>query len=115
MLLDRGFYSPIIEVITSLYGTKFRYKSPYKGEILSIDLTWFNKFSDKALKHVFTAVAKCAQKLPYGHENGLFMSANSMLIDRRVDVSKLALIIDAFLRSLVECQNLQRALKASAI
>lgn len=115
MLLERGFYSPIIEVIADLYGTKFKYKSPYKGEIFNVDLTWLNHFTNDALKHVFTAVAKCAQKLPYGHENGLFMSANSMLIDRRVDVSKLALIIDAFLRSLVECQNLQRALKASAI
>ena len=115
MLLDRGFYSPIIEVITSLYGTKFRYKSPYKGEILSIDLTWFNKFSDKALKHVFTAVAKCAKSYLMAMKTAYLLSANTMLIDRRVDVSKLALIIDAFLRSLVECQNLQRALKASAI
>ena len=114
MLLERGFYSPIIEVIADLYGTKFKYKSPYKGEVFNVDLTWLNHFTNDALKHVFTAIAKLAQKLPYGHDSGLFISANTMLVDRRVDTDKLSLVLDAFIRSLVECQNVQRELKARA-
>lgn len=114
MLLERGFYSPIIEVIADLYGTKFKYKSPYKGEVFNVDLTWLNHFTNDALKHVFTAIAKLAQKLPYGHDSGLFISANTMLVDRRVDTDKLSLVLDAFIRSLVECQNVQKELKARA-